>query len=1370
MDTTGGALAFKSTLDDTDFLRRINGMEESIKKLTGTADTEGNKLSNAFKSLGQATALIGVGGLLSFGGLGKQILTVRGECEKLEVAFKTMLGSEAKAADLLSDVTMMAAKTPFTLDQVANGAKQLLAYNVVQEDIIETLTRLGNVAAGVGVDVSRLILVYGQVKAKGVLFAQDMRQFTEAGVPIISELAKVMGVTEKAIIKMVENGQVGFEEVAAAINSMTNAGGKFYNLMEAQSKTVGGMISNLGDAWDRMLDSIGKENSGIIKEGVSGLTGLVENYQQVIDIVEMLVITYGGYRAAVVLNAIALKFQKTMALEAMMGHNALTAANTMLIASTEAARRSVSRLTAAMASNPLTVFLTIISAISAALFVFKREATEVVDIEDMMAEASEKIAGNMGEMKGKIEPLITAIKSETIAEEQRLKAYNKLKEIAPEVLRNLTAEEAKIADLAARTKEWYENYLKIISVNVFKEQLESAGRTLAIAQQELETKQELKKVEDARIANARKNENANSRGTTQGYQTIGQTVDSKTMQKEVDIAQKAVDTANESWVKLQALVSKTESTLLSTSTKTVDGERTAAQEIITLQQTIADYEEKLANLSADKSADSERRKLANLKQVAEDRIKVLRGEFGKRKNIEDTSKPVKEELDKIKQSYVEYYEYIELMGNKADMSRFKSLMAYGDTYSKYLQNKIAELEAKINTGKFDTIDLTKLAIYKKEQADATPTVTPADEIRNRLGDVKDAAEEGKNELEKVRSYIFEIDKLVSEIKAGSGKFASLNPEERENTLADLARERIASEKSAAKYEMERVYALSQEYMTYEQKKVKITEDATDEVLLLLKYGYTEQADMRRKQYANDIAELQVHNAEMLKEFDILKVDLANASVDLLRTALNVVEQIDTSKLTAEKAKEVKDAMLKIKEQMGKINFFDFKYIKQLKKDMGDMSIPEPERLEKQVKYTDAIDKKVRSAVEAMQQFAGAIQGVNEELSNALNTLGNMVNGMAMMAKGDYLGGGMMILSSIITEISNDGGTAQEKQASAVERLGRTLEKLNSILEQQQRLIDRAFGLDKIAAFDTGIETLRGNVNELVKDINSIIPSFNETIQWYAQTQISPDEYASFLAKYTFKPIEMPELTGNMSTTEVNAILAQTQAQAEAIEMLMNEFIHLPPILEEQMKKDLEALYSYSEELEALIDQQQQYLTGTTSASVTDAIIEGFRNGFDSAADFADTFEDLMKQAVLNSLKIKYLEPAIKQWMELFTQYMEDTELTDTERDALKAEWDAIVLNGSRELEALGSALNLDFGDSSTSQLEGAIRGMTEETAGVVAGQMNAIRMSITSVLETMDRMLDAQVETAINTRYLKEIYNKINTGGINPISGEGISY
>ena len=309
MENINGALAYVATLDIDDFNVSAEAMDRHIRQVSTNIQMEADDMEQSLLDFAQKGAMYIQAYLVGHGmtGLLQSIAEVRGQFQQLEIAFGTMLGSEQKAKDLMDQMIQTAAKTPFDLAGVAGGAKQLLAYGTAAEKVNDTLVRLGNIASGLSIPLNDIVYLYGTTMVQGRLYAQDVRQFTGRGIPLVKELARMYGVTADEINNMVSAGKIGFPEVEKVINGMTDAGGQFYNLMEKQSASLTGMLSNLSDSWDSMLNDIGTKNQEVFADAINGASYLVEHYQQILDILEAVAVSYGSLRAAIMLNTLATK-------------------------------------------------------------------------------------------------------------------------------------------------------------------------------------------------------------------------------------------------------------------------------------------------------------------------------------------------------------------------------------------------------------------------------------------------------------------------------------------------------------------------------------------------------------------------------------------------------------------------------------------------------------------------------------------------------------------------------------------------------------------------------------------------------------------------------------------------------------------------------------------------------------------------------------------------------------------------------------------------------------------------------------------------------------------------------------------------------
>lgn len=431
-------------------LDRVNKKMDALKEHSDKAKKGLSGLENMSDRLKQS--LMGLGLAFSMKGLVAEVANVRGQFQQLEVAFNTMLGSADKAEALMAQLVRTAAITPFDLEGVAQGAKQLLAYGMEAEKVNETLIRLGDIAAGLSMPLNDLVYLYGTTMAQGRLYTQDLNQFTGRGIPMIEELAKVFGVAESKVKDLVEAGRVGFPEVQKVIENLTGEGSKFGGLMEEQSKTITGQISNIEDAIASMFNDMGKQSEGVINTTLSGVTYMVEHYEQMGRVLMGLVATYGTYRTACMTVAAVQSLMTT-------GIGAMTAAEAIHYGWIVMVEKAQKLLNATMLSNPYVLVATAIAGVVAMMISMKTE-TELIRAADEAYEAQkQKVIEAEEEHKRKMEELCSIAGDEALSTDTRREALNRLEQKYPSIfakydteyekLRNIKKIKQEIAELEA---------------------------------------------------------------------------------------------------------------------------------------------------------------------------------------------------------------------------------------------------------------------------------------------------------------------------------------------------------------------------------------------------------------------------------------------------------------------------------------------------------------------------------------------------------------------------------------------------------------------------------------------------------------------------------------------------------------------------------------------------------------------------------------------------------------------------------------------------------------------------------------------------------------------------------------------------------
>lgn len=388
------------------------------------------------RDLGTAAgAFLGVRGIEAFL---RNLVEVTGQFETQRIALRTMLQDTAGVDELIDKIRELALVSPFTFSDLASYAKQLAAYGIPLNEIYDTTKRLADVSAGLGVDMSRIILAYGQIRAAGVLRGQELRQLTEAGVPILDELARKLTETTGKVVSLgdvfdlVSKKAVSFEMVRDVFTDLTNEGGKFYNMQEELSRSLTGRISNLKDSFEDMLRTLGEDNADRLKGAVDAARNLVEHYQQIGKVLVGLVTTYGAYKAA--LMAVA-AWQKMQGLAESVRLIVMLRKELGLLTATQQAFNITSK------ANIYIAIASAVLGLVAAFASFNKKHQEAV-------RASGEAAKNYENERRQLEGLFAAAKKESASKEDRRKAIERINNEYGQYLDGMVSEKASVEELA----------------------------------------------------------------------------------------------------------------------------------------------------------------------------------------------------------------------------------------------------------------------------------------------------------------------------------------------------------------------------------------------------------------------------------------------------------------------------------------------------------------------------------------------------------------------------------------------------------------------------------------------------------------------------------------------------------------------------------------------------------------------------------------------------------------------------------------------------------------------------------------------------------------------------------------------------------
>lgn len=379
--------------DDAEYamkLRNVNKAMEDLKKQNAEALSSGiqlqkanNSLAESFKNLGKRVLFYtGLGALTGFV---KSLMDVRGQYELLERSIGAVLGDFEKGSQIFREQQELALKSPFTVLDLAGATKQLAAYNFEAEELVDVSRRMADISAALGVPMERLTYNLGQIRAQTVLTARDARDFANAGLSITTELAKMYTEQEERIVSVgdvmdrMSNKMVSFTDVMKVLNRYTDEGGMFYDFQAKQAETLAGQLSNLTDAYDFMLNEIGKENQGMLTGSISLVRSLFENWRSVANILTVVATALGVYKTAQIAVA-TVQLAANMNLRKyseylVIARKALRdkAAATKLA---EASTQNLNKTLLAVAKNPYAVIIAGLAALGVVIYQAYTNATK----------------------------------------------------------------------------------------------------------------------------------------------------------------------------------------------------------------------------------------------------------------------------------------------------------------------------------------------------------------------------------------------------------------------------------------------------------------------------------------------------------------------------------------------------------------------------------------------------------------------------------------------------------------------------------------------------------------------------------------------------------------------------------------------------------------------------------------------------------------------------------------------------------------------------------------------------------------------------------------------------------------------------------
>lgn len=1278
----------------------IGNYEENIRR---ALDGTGQFNLSLSKMLGV------IGGTAALKGLVTDMINVRGEFQKTSIAFETMLGSKEKADALMAQMVETAAKTPFDLQGVTSGAKQLLAYGTSADKVNETLVRLGNIASGLSIPLGELVYLYGTSMSQGRLFTQDVNQFMGRGIPLVAELSKELGKTESEIRKMVTEGKVGFPELQKVIENMTNEGGKFYNLMEMQSTTLSGQISNLGDAWDSMLNSIGEETQGIASMTISAVTSIIENYKEVGAIIASLVATYGTYKAAIVVvnmleraNIMILRqavVEKKLAAAAnivLSNSMAIAAARGKIFATVQKNIISTFKGAGKALANPYVLFAAAVGTATYGLYKFYTRETEVEKMQKRYNETKEAAARREEQHKTKVEELIASIEDETKAEMERVGAIDILKKMYPGIIEKYIDEEGHLKNLIALKKE-----------------LSEADATRKAE----ENKTELRSY-DERIKNQKE------------YIERMRTNDQSAVDDEIAKLKRLEE---EREVSRQKVASDYINKLIADSKSKSDEE---------LKNTIDTYKKILSeNVQGEWFSGSKDFKVGEIKQFVsalEDLQKarlnaVQNKEYweNKKKQAEDA----RDALDVSKKNSEEWNKY-----TKQIQEAQKQIDKYSDSKTnKSLSN--SQKEADKRKKEQERLNEELLAIRRQNQQAEIDLMQEGTERKLKQIDLDYQKEIDAIKKQKASWESSQSGRLTDEQTNQLGIWASNAARNREKGITSTNNERLEADKKAW-----------QEYFiqfgNYQEKRKNLIQKYDDEIAKLEEHSAERATKIAEKNQAiaqldeqfgksthvmadlfEDASEKSVSSIQdIIDKYELLIKYMSGTDESVSLINLKSVGFTDKDIANLENGtiniKDITDAIKRLKEEVkGKSPWLSF--FSDMKKGIDDIKNANGDT-RKLGQGISTIGGAITEFSPAIKQFGSDISSIfgedlNDEINNVidgLSGLGQTAVGVGQIMSGDIAGGIMSAVSGVSQLVNAMGNLFGPDGTAYYEGVKEQLEAINEVYD---RIIDKS---KEDIVFGGGFASVQAatqamdNYEKKVINLQKIAAASgragaswkSHSAEWHSNKNVGAiggfEQMSDILGKSISSMTDLYSLSG------------------DELFLIQSQMPEAWSLIDARIRENLDSIVACKDEANELRDALNQAMTGVDFDSFYNGFIDQLSDMDTSFEDMCDNFEDYLRKSIMAGLVASQYQGRInalyEQWSDAARS---DSKITKNEADLLKEQYQQIVEDMMHDREEMFKTFGWDTSATSQESSKKGFATASQDSIDELNGRFTALQIA-----------------------------------------------
>lgn len=1287
----------KLTREYKEFASGTNNADEIVKSLTD--------------SLKRTAAEIG--GLVAVKRFGSDVIEATGKMQQLQVALSTILQDKSKADQLIADIVQFAAKTPFNLDDVATGAKQLLAYGSSADNVVNELSMLGDVASGLQIPIGQLIYLYGTLRTQGRAMTVDIRQFAGRGIPIYEELAKVLGVSKDQVGELVKEGKVGFKEIEQAFKNMTFEGGKFANLMESSAGTWPQRLSNIEDTLFQKMNEFGNKYKEVFEFGIGTAEDLVESLDDVLSVMGGLIAAYGTYKAALITAAVAQKavgFVESIRLIGMYRKE---------LGLATAAQQAFN---VASKSNVYVTLLAALVGIGTAVYMFTKRTNEATAAQETLNSVNKKTDEEFSKQAATVDRLSGILKSETSSIDQKKKALSDLQTIIPSYNASLDEEGRLINNNTEAIKSYLTQLEKQIRMKAAQEELEELYR-----KKRTQEKQQKVATDNYNEAKSLYNSSVTMTGSALQNRGINTSVAvfsqnsavNNQLKDSANKAKKELDSVNKELGETVSAITELEKEIEKSSlsdnkespqssiSKEVEN---ATKHIKTLKQEIADLRSGKLQAEAGKTVESAIKAKEKELQSAEKTLETLTGVSHKSENkkVVDNQQNLSDELLQLIRANQQ--DEINLMEEGSEKKRRQIELDY--------QREIDEIRKQRK--KWEDAQGGKLTSEQREVLGSRASNAMQSREKGLAAITKAenqaAIEANERYLKSYGTFLQKRDAIITEYTRKISEAATqgdkdILQKEMDKALSSLDLEKLkqrinwelifgdlekVSKESLNKVKQQlRDFKNSEEYknMAVDQKKVIDEALSNIQSTLIDKGGLL--ADLPEQ--LSELAKAQEELSQAQEEYN-----------EAMRSGTDEQKEAATKKLN-DAQKRQQNAQVNVQKSTDKTtsNLVTLSNVITQLGSNSEMSLSEIGNL-----ASDVVDV----FTEAGSKIGGII-GAAFSLLDAIGTqgldgfIGNIFSSVFKSAGGiwDTLTfGGFSKLFGI-------GGNEKEVQ-DTINRLTDRNEKLQSAIESLTEEMKSSKGSEKsVAEYNKAIKYQEEyNKNVLAKaQANAGYHSKHHSwayymgwsesdIQWIRENVMA--EFTGTDSLWQMSPEQMDLLRQNVDLWQKMANSGKGGYGNGVVDAL-GEYADLAGNLEELK--------------EGLFEQ----LTGISFDSMYDSFIDTLMDMDASAEDFADNLSEYFMRAILSDKIGNMYSQKLEDWWNRFGESMKDGNLNESERNSLQNEYMGYVNEALKLRDELAAATGYDKAGSS-SQQSASSRGfgteMTHEDAGELSGRFTAV--------------------------------------------------